>query len=128
MLSSIAAPVLLFLGGFAVLVNADSCTEFPTWTIKDFKSSTSDSVGNDGKASFTLINSLTGASDDLTCTLEANYRCSFSGIPSDKNVTVGIAIRSAALTVSIDQVVDCPDRTGCVIARAARRAPFLDVG
>lgn len=115
MLSSAIGRVLLLLGGAALSVKAaDNCTDFPTWTIKNFETSTSDSVGNSGKASFTLINSLTNTSDDLTCVLVANYRCEIAGTPSDKNLSIIIAIRSAALTVSLDQTLDCPDRTTCV--------------
>lgn len=115
MLSSAIGHVLLLLGGVALSVRAaDNCTEFPTWTIKDFETSTSDSVGNTGKASFTLINSLTKTSEALTCVLIANYRCEIAGTPSDKNLSIIIAIRSAALTVSLDQTLDCPDKTSCV--------------
>lgn len=118
MLSSLAAPILLlsWSGGALALpaAAADDCTTFPSWTIKDFRSSSSDTVGNDGTAEFTLINNLDDTSDDLTCTLEANYRCTIVGTPTDANLTVTIAIRSASLTLTLDKVLECPDRTSCV--------------
>lgn len=118
MLSSLAAPVLLFLSRALALPagEPDACATETTWTIKDFESSTSDSVGNDGTAEFKLTNDVTNVTDELTCTLEANYRCTITGTPSDENLTVMIAIRSASLTLTLDQVVDCPDTTSCVAA------------
>lgn len=114
------APALLLAGSSLAAPRPgarDDCTSFPTWTMKDFKCSTSDSVGNTGRASFTLSNSLTGASDDLSCQLVANYRCSFAGTPSDKTVTVEIDVRSGALDVSIDQTVTCAGKTSYVPAQ-----------
>lgn len=119
MLSPLVAPVLLLLFGELVLVaKADDCTTFPSWTIKHFRSNTSDTVGNDGTASFSLTNNLSGVTDDLRCKLEANYRCTIVGTPSDKNLTVTFAIRSASLQFSLDEVLDCPNRTACVSSSA----------
>lgn len=77
----------------------------------DFKSSTSDSVGSGGSASFTVVNNLSGAKDELTCALQVNYRCIITGTPSDGNLTVHVAIRAGSLTFILDEAVECPGRT-----------------
>jgi hypothetical protein len=105
---------LLLLGApaTAVPVVNNACTAdatLPSWTIKDFKSNVTDSVGAGGVASFTLTNNLTGALDQLQCDLQVNYRCIFAGIPSDKNVTVHVAVRASWLTLLVDEEVKCPD-------------------
>ncbi|KAK3374617.1 hypothetical protein B0H63DRAFT_525917 [Podospora didyma] len=106
-LPSILSPALLLLqrGG------PDTCTSFPSWTVKDFNSTTSDTVGSGGAASFTLINNLSGAVDNLRCSLQVNYRCIITGTPSDKNLTVNVAVRAGALTLLLEETVDCPGRT-----------------
>ena len=87
------------------------CTDYPSWTVTDFKSSTSDSVGSGGSASFTVVNNLSGARDELTCSLQVNYRCIIAGTPSDGNLTVHVAIRAGSLTFILDEAVECPGRT-----------------
>lgn len=120
MLSSLAAPTLLLLfGELALPARADDCTTFPSWTIKHFRSNATDAVGSDGTASFSLTNNLSGVTDDLKCKLEANYRCTIAGTPSDKNLTVTFAIRTASLQISLDEVLNCPDRTTCVSSSAS---------
>ncbi|KAK3315743.1 hypothetical protein B0H66DRAFT_640714 [Apodospora peruviana] len=113
MLSSLFAPALLLFGARqATVVDADYCTTPPSWTIANFKSNTSDTVGSGGSASFTLINDLSGASDQLSCALQVNYRCIIAGTPSDKNLTVHVAIRTGSLTLILDEELrDCPGRT-----------------
>lgn len=118
MLSSLLGrvPLLLLLLGIvvsraAVAAAVDICTTFPSWTISDFKSTTNDSVGAGGSASFRLVNNLTGASDELACSLQVNYRCIFAGTPSDANLTVNVAIRAQSLTLLLDESVECPGRT-----------------
>lgn len=117
MLSSLLTrvPLLLLLLGIvvsrAVAAAVDNCTTFPSWTVSDFKSTTTDSVGTGGSASFRLVNNLTGASDELACSLQVNYRCIFAGTPSDANLTVNVAIRAQSLTLLLDETVECPGRT-----------------
>jgi len=95
------------------LADPNPCTAFPAWSITDFSSSSSDSVGAGGKASFKLTNSLTAATDTITCNLQVNYRCVISGTPTDKNLIVQLALRAGTLTLQLDRVVgDCPGRTG----------------
>jgi hypothetical protein len=90
----------------------DNCTSFPSWTIESFNSTTTDSTGTGGSASFVLTNDLTGASDELKCSLQVNYRCIISGTPTDKNVTINVAIRAGSLTILVEEVVEgCPGRT-----------------
>jgi hypothetical protein len=88
----------------------DSCTTLPSWTVSDFKSNSTDTVGAGGSASFTLTNNLTGTSDELSCNLQVNYRCIISGTPSDKNLTVHVAVRAGSLTFLLDEVVECSGR------------------
>ncbi|KAK5659926.1 hypothetical protein OQA88_13390 [Cercophora sp. LCS_1] len=110
---------LLALGLWAIgavaapaAVDVDYCTTFPTWSVTDFFSDTTDSVGSGGKATWKLINNLSGASDEMTCTLQVNYRCIVTGTPSDKDLTVHVAVRSGTLTFILDKEVDgCPGRT-----------------
>jgi len=112
MLSSLFVPALFFLGALAApLVEVDACATFPSWTITNFTSNAPDTVGSGGKASFKLTNNLTGASDELSCPLQVNYRCIISGIPSDKDTTVHIAVRAQSLTLLVDKAVECPGRT-----------------
>ncbi|OIW33153.1 hypothetical protein CONLIGDRAFT_163372 [Coniochaeta ligniaria NRRL 30616] len=112
MLSSLLHPVLLALLVLASPTAAvNNCTTFPSWTISDFKSTTTDSVGSGGSASFKLVNNLTGASDSLNCSLQVNYRCIFAGTPSDANLTVNVAVRAESLTLLLDESVQCPGRT-----------------
>lgn len=82
-----------------------------TWTIADFKSNSTDSVGSGGTASLKLTNNLTGDTDELTCSLQVNYRCIFAGTPSDRNLTIHLGIRAESLTLGVDKTVDCPGRT-----------------
>ncbi|KAH8909404.1 hypothetical protein BR93DRAFT_935167 [Coniochaeta sp. PMI_546] len=114
MLSSLLVPIVVLLGVGALAFPAeevDNCTTFPSWTISDFNSTTKDTVGAGGSASFKLVNNLTGASDELTCSLQVNYRCIFAGTPSDKNLTVNVAVRAESLTLLLDETVECPGRT-----------------
>jgi len=94
----------------AALATTDPCTTFPSWTISNFHSNTTDSVGTGGSASFTLVNNLTNATDDLSCPLQVNYRCIFAGVPSDANLTVNVAVRAESLTLLLDESVECPGR------------------
>ncbi|KAB5569957.1 hypothetical protein GE09DRAFT_691809 [Coniochaeta sp. 2T2.1] len=112
MLSSLlAAAILLLLGAVASASRSvGNCTTFPSWTVSEFKSTTNDSVGAGGSASFKLANNLTGAVDELTCSLQVNYRCILAGTPSDKNLTVNVAIRAGSLTLLLDESVECPGR------------------
>jgi hypothetical protein len=71
---------------------------------------TNDSVGAGGSASFKLVNNLSGASDELTCSLQVNYRCIIVGTPSDQNLTVNVAVRAQSLTLLLDESVECPGR------------------
>ena len=114
MLFSLAVVAFHAFCGLALVTRADDCTKFPSWTIKDFKSNTSDSVGNTGTASFSLTNNLRNTTDQLSCKLEANYRCTIVGTPSDKKLTVDIAIRSAALTLALDEEIECTGKTSYV--------------
>lgn len=91
---------------------ADACTALPSWTVSSFHSTTTDSTGSGGSATFNLTNDLTGASDNITCTLQVNYRCDITGTPTDGNLTINVAIRAQALTLLLDEVVQgCPGRT-----------------
>ncbi|KAL1875325.1 hypothetical protein VTK73DRAFT_10109 [Phialemonium thermophilum] len=105
------AGVLLGLAELALLVRADKCTTFPTWTLKDFQSNGTDSVGGNGTASFTLENDLTGTSDDISCNLQVNYRCTIEGTPSDANLTITFEIRMISITFVLDEVLSCPGKT-----------------
>ena len=111
MLSSLIAPLLFFQAVASPIASIDNCTVFPSWTITNFKSNTTDSVGTVGSASFKLTNNLSGGSDELTCTLQANYRCTIAGTPSDQNLTINVAIRASWLTFLLDKAVECPGRT-----------------
>ncbi|KAK3989112.1 hypothetical protein QBC44DRAFT_224093, partial [Cladorrhinum sp. PSN332] len=84
---------------------------YPSWTVTEFNSKTSDSVGSGGSANFTVINNLSGAKDELTCSLQVNYRCIITGTPSDKNLTVHVAVRAGSLTFILDESFECPGRT-----------------
>lgn len=111
MLSSLFVPAFFLLGAAASpLVEFDACTTFPSWTITNFSSLAPDSVGSGGKASFKLTNNLTGATDELSCPLQVNYRCIINGTPSDKNLTVHVAVRAQSLTLLVDKAVECPGR------------------
>ncbi|KAB5515470.1 hypothetical protein GE09DRAFT_1231255 [Coniochaeta sp. 2T2.1] len=103
MLSSLLAATIFLLLGAVVSASRSvgNCTTFPSWTVSDFKSTTNDSVGAGGSASFKLANNLTGA---------VNYRCILAGTPSDKNLTVNVAIRAGSLTLLLDESVECPGR------------------
>ncbi|KAK4158878.1 hypothetical protein QBC43DRAFT_294608 [Cladorrhinum sp. PSN259] len=89
------------------------CTKYPSWTVESFSSRTSDSVASasGGTANFTVVNNLTGVRDELSCSLQVNYRCILEGIPSDGNLTVHVAIRAGSLTFILDESVGgCPGR------------------
>lgn len=107
---SLLTPILFF-SLFRPTRAVDICTTFPSWTISNFHSNTTDSVGSGGSVSFTLVNDLTEVTDKLSCSLQVNYRCIFAGTPSDRNLTVDIAVRSESLTLSLDETVNCPGRT-----------------
>ena len=107
--STMPSPALL-LPLLTAAAAADPCTTFPSWTISDFHSNTTDSVGAGGSASFTLVNNLTNATDALSCPLQVNYRCIFAGVPSDANLTVNVAVRAESLTLLLDESVLCPGR------------------
>ena len=100
------------LGASKLQARADDCTTFPSWTVQDFRSNATDTVGSGGVASFTIINNLSGAVDELRCDLQVNYRCIITGTPSDANLTVHVAVRSQSLILGLDKVVaGCPGRT-----------------
>ncbi|KAK4184812.1 hypothetical protein QBC35DRAFT_39273 [Podospora australis] len=119
MLSLIPPILFLFAGAIASPVAVpqsrapiDYCanTTSITWTIADFKSNVSDTVGTGGTASFKLINQLTGDTDELTCKLQVNYRCIIAGTPSDQNLTIHVGVRAGSLTLGLDKIVECPGR------------------
>ncbi|KAK0620723.1 hypothetical protein B0T14DRAFT_567457 [Immersiella caudata] len=90
------------------------CTTYPTWSISDFASSAADAVGgSSGKASFKLTNNLSSATDEVSCSLQVNYRCIITGTPSDKDLIIHVGLRAGTLTLGLDRVVGgCPGRSG----------------
>src|SRR4051794_38432388 len=81
-----------------VLADPSPCTTYPTWLIRNFTSLSSDAVGSatgssSPSASFLLTNKLTSVTDTISCPLQVNYRCVISGTPSDKDLSVYVALR-----------------------------------
>lgn len=110
MLPSISALVsALILLPFAGLVGAAELADckLPTWTIKDVKISSYDSVGRNGTASFTFTNNMTGKSDSLNCTLVANYRCEIDGTPSESSLKINLQSQTGVLYVFVAQNQTC---------------------
>ncbi len=91
---------------------SDSCTDPPTWALTDFQSIANDTVGSGGRASLKLANTQTGAIDELSCSLQVNYRCIIRGTPSDANLTAHVSIFAHSLNLILDKVVQCPGRAG----------------
>ncbi|KAK4445716.1 hypothetical protein QBC34DRAFT_428881 [Podospora aff. communis PSN243] len=91
------------------------CTAYPTWSVSDFSSTAADAVGNNSgaKATFKLTNNLTSVTDEITCSLQVNYRCIINGTPSDKDLIIHLGVRAGTLTLGLDRVVaGCPGRDG----------------
>jgi hypothetical protein len=57
--------------------------------------------------------------------LQVNYRCILTGVPSDANLTVNVALRAETLTLLLDQSVACPGRETYVICQCSLRTADL---
>ncbi|KAH8883559.1 hypothetical protein GQ53DRAFT_882314, partial [Thozetella sp. PMI_491] len=133
MLQSLMLPTLCLFAGLALPASGNDCTQVPSWTVKKFRSNSTDAVSGGGNASFTVINNLSGASDDLTCKLQVNYRCLFAGTPSDQNLTVFFEIRTGYMIFSLDKTLSCPGNTSSIHAIGKGELPLnctseVDIG
>lgn len=99
---------LAILGTLGGALPAADCDKIPSWTFKNLKWHTLDTVGQNGSASFTLVNSVTDKAVDLKCTLVANYRCQ---IKTDDATEVTLQAQNGVLYVWVDQDLTCGDAT-----------------
>ncbi|TPX15859.1 uncharacterized protein E0L32_000193 [Thyridium curvatum] len=99
---------LAMLGTLGDALPAADCDKIPSWTFKNLKWHTLDTVGQNGSASFTLVNSVTDKAVDLKCTLVANYRCQ---IKTDDATEVTLQAQNGVLYVWVDQDLTCGDAT-----------------
>ncbi|KAK4450401.1 hypothetical protein QBC34DRAFT_424561 [Podospora aff. communis PSN243] len=113
---------LLTLAPSLVLTQETSCA-LPSWTI----SSVNLSFRNPTQANFTLTNTVTKVTEDISCRLEFATLCEIRGTPADKdlyihlqerngdhvwfNVTVPYTCdgRAGQVTGIGEQLIECPD-------------------
>jgi hypothetical protein len=114
MIRAVIAAAFLALAGLVASAPLDDCSKLPSWTIKDVNITSRDTVGNDGRATFTFVNNLTQASDTVTCSLVANYRCEINGVPSEKSVKINIQSMMETLYVSVEQTQTCEGKPSWV--------------
>ncbi|KAK1751522.1 hypothetical protein QBC47DRAFT_434700 [Echria macrotheca] len=113
--------------------DAPDCAHFPAppfWFIEHFESNTTDSVGSNGTLKFELINGLSQAITFVSCSLQVNYRCVVSGISSDPDLVIDLAVRASWLTITLDRTLHCSswdqDVGGTVVCKQANDFDRLD--
>ncbi|KAK0610859.1 hypothetical protein B0T14DRAFT_570790 [Immersiella caudata] len=116
--------LLIVLTSFLPLITAQSAPcALPSWTI----SSVDLSFRNPAQANFTITNSITKTTEDISCRLEFSTLCEIRGTPGDKdlyihlqerngdhvwfNVTVPFTCEGKAgqVTGIGEQLIECPD-------------------
>lgn len=70
---------------------------------------THDQPEQPGTASWSVLNTLTNTTEDLNCTLRANYICELDGTPEDDSFHIWLQINLNVAAFTLNQTLACPE-------------------
>ncbi|KAK4139913.1 uncharacterized protein C8A04DRAFT_15399 [Dichotomopilus funicola] len=71
---------------------------------------THDQPERPGTASWSVLNTLTNTTEDLNCTLRANYICELDGTPEDDSFHIWLQINLNIAAFTLNQTLTCQDQ------------------
>ncbi|KAK4210555.1 hypothetical protein QBC37DRAFT_254281, partial [Rhypophila decipiens] len=98
---------------------ADSATVKDLWTVQGLKVTyASDLTRDSGKSTFKLTNTRTNFSEELSCSLRANYVCEYKGTPADPGLNIWMQLHIEKAYVTINQSYPCGASTAYALGMA----------
>ncbi|KAL1841796.1 hypothetical protein VTJ49DRAFT_6549 [Mycothermus thermophilus] len=97
------------------------CTDGGTienlWLVEELQVAyTHDERVRPGTASWRITNTVSGAVEELSCNLRANYICELAGTPTDPSLQVWLQINLDVARITINQSLPCEDAIGPAFA------------
>lgn len=91
------------LASWGVAAQSAACTAIPSWTIDDVHIS----FRNPTQANFTLTNTLTKITEDISCKLEFSTLCEIRGTPQDKDLYIHLQARNEDVWFNVTSPYTC---------------------